>query len=58
MLALRRFLVVSLLVLTGLEVGCQRKSPPGGSGNATPADPLSRKIRKIQEAPEGPSLRR
>jgi RNA polymerase sigma factor (sigma-70 family) len=30
----------------------------GGSGDATPADSLSRKIKKMQEAPEGPSLRR
>jgi hypothetical protein len=58
MLGLRRFLLASLLVLTGFVVACQPKPRGGGSGDATPADSLSRKIKKMQEAPEGPSLRR
>jgi len=68
MLALRRFLLASLLVLTGLVVGCQSKSPTGPSGNTKPAElllpediqpapSLERKIKQMQEGLEGPSLK-
>ena len=69
MRTLRRFLLASLLVLTGLVVGCQQKAPSGGSvvptpSKSTPPDPkLSesmnkkiKKIKKMQDLPEGPKL--
>jgi hypothetical protein len=68
MLTLRRYLLASLLVLIGLVVGCQSKSPTGSSGNTKPAEDLlpreikpspslERKIKQMQEEPEGPSLK-
>jgi hypothetical protein len=68
MFALRRFLLASLLVLTGLVVGCQSKSPPGRSQDTKPAEPgllgdinpepsLQKKLKQAQEEPEGPSLK-
>jgi len=61
-------LLVFLLVLTGLVVGCQSKSPPGRAegtpppevwlpGDIKPAPSLQKKIKQMQEEPEGPSLK-
>jgi len=68
MLALRRFLLASLLVLTGLVIGCQSKSPPGRAEDTKPAEvglsedteqapSLKKKLKQTQEEPEGPSLK-
>jgi len=66
MLLFRRFLLVSLLVLTGLVVGCQSKPASGGSADTILAEPtpdgsqlsesMKKKLKKLQEQPEGPSL--
>ena len=55
MLSLRRILLASLL--TGLVIGCQPKTEPGRSEDAKPSNPMSEKIKKMQEQPEGPQLR-
>lgn len=63
MLSLRRVLLASLL--TGLVIGCQPKSQPGRSEDATPgpsqgakpSDHMLEKIKKMQQEPQGPSLR-
>jgi hypothetical protein len=51
---LRRLLLAALL--TGLVMGCQKKSQPVGV-EETPAEHMARKIKQMKEAPEGPQLR-
>jgi hypothetical protein len=48
-----RFLLAALL--TGLVVGCQTKPAPVGSVD-TPAEHRAKKIKQMQEMPEGPQL--
>jgi hypothetical protein len=52
MLPLRRFLLAVLL--TGLVLGCQEKPKPAPSGAETPAEHMAKKIKKVQDQPEGP----
>jgi hypothetical protein len=54
MRSLRRFLLVALL--TGLVLGCAKKPQPVGV-EATPPEHLARKVKPMQEEPEGPQLR-
>lgn len=55
MISLRRVLFASLLA--GLVAGCQPKSEPDNSGDAKSGAPFQKKLKKIQEEPEGPSVR-
>ena len=55
MRSLRQVLLASLL--TGLVMGCQPKTEPGRSEDANPSNPIDKKIKKMQEQPEGPQLR-
>jgi hypothetical protein len=63
MRSLSRVLLASLL--TGLVIGCQPKAEPGPSESAKPgrsedakpSNPISEKIKRIQEEPQGPQLR-
>jgi hypothetical protein len=56
---LRRFVLAALL--TGLVLGCQSKTTPAGPTARTPEEVakenMARKLKKAQEAPEGPKLR-
>ncbi len=61
--SLRRLLLASLL--TGLVIGCQPKrepgrpedAKPGRSEDANPSNHTLEKFKKIQQEPQGPSLR-
>jgi hypothetical protein len=55
MLSLRRFLLAALLL--GLVSGCQPKTKQPVGSARTPAEHVANKIKKMQEAPEGPKLR-
>jgi hypothetical protein len=59
MRSLRRFVIAALL--TGLVVGCRSKTTPVSSPGKTPdevaREHMAKKLKKAQEAPEGPKFR-
>jgi hypothetical protein len=53
MLTRRRFLLAALL--TGLVIGCKAKNQPVDA-EETPEEHRAKKIKALQEEPEGPQL--
>jgi hypothetical protein len=53
MFTLRRLLLAVLLM--GLVLGCKAKPPPVGA-EETPTEHRDKKIKLLQDAPEGPKL--